>query len=134
MKKPMFKLMYGRNWTRQDWDGFDILHPSYILFPEAYLHPKDVLGLPFKWIEVHDGTTITIVTHSEHILLRFQQLIRVSSYALTAEDVEVEWEGETVRLDKQGRFIDQLKGGFFPERLETLSDLLSSDSLKEVQA
>jgi len=132
MKQPMFKLMYGRNWTRQDWDGFDILHPSYILFPEAYLHPKDVLDLPFDWIDEHDGTTITIVTHSEHILLRFLQLIRTHNHDLTAEDVEVEWEGAIVGIDKQGRFTAPLKGGFFTERVDTFKEY-SPEFLKEVK-
>ena len=67
-----------------------------------------------------------IETHSEHLVLRIQKLVREDK--LRPEDVAVLFvsrgaEGSTIKrlaLDEDGDFVDEWPGGFFPERLREL--------------
>jgi predicted ATPase len=67
-----------------------------------------------------------IETHSEHLVLRLQKLIRkkvLHRDGLAILYVEKTPTGSTVtqlRLDEDGDFIDEWPGGFFPERLKEL--------------
>ena len=67
-----------------------------------------------------------IETHSEHLVLRLQKLIR--SQRLKPTDVSIVFverghSGSRVsrlHLDDRGEFVDEWPGGFFPERLREL--------------
>jgi len=105
--------------------------------PELHIHPKlqaNLGDLFAESIRKGDGSTdepnfhtqYIIETHSEHLVLRLQKLIR--NKKLKADDVSVLYvsrgeSGSTVerlRLDDDGEFIDEWPGGFFPERLKEL--------------
>ena len=65
-------------------------------------------------------------THSEHLILRLQRLVREKK--IKPEDVSVIYvsrgpegaKSERLRLDEEGDFIDEWPDGFFPERLREL--------------
>lgn len=97
--------------------------------PEIHLHPalqaelgslfSECIGAPF-------GNQFIIETHSEHLILRIQRLIRERK--LTPEDVSVIYvdrspEGSKclpLRLDDEGDFIDEWPGGFFEKGYEEM--------------
>ena len=93
--------------------------------PELHIHPRlqAELGSLFADSYKEKGNRFLIETHSEHLLLRLQRLIRTG--VLTSEDVAVAYvsrgtggsEVQRLRLDKRGEFIDDWPKGFFPERL-----------------
>ena len=94
--------------------------------PEVHIHPglqADLGNLIAEGIKQPHGHQYLIETHSEHLILRIQKLIRQKG--LKPEDVSVlyvsrEESGSTVkrlRLDDQGDFVDDWPGGFFSERL-----------------
>lgn len=97
--------------------------------PEVHIHPKlqaDLGDLIASAISNPQRNQFIIETHSEHLVLRVQKLIRTGS--LSPEEVSVLYvsrgkEGSSVqrlRLDEKGRFIDAWPGGFFPERRREL--------------
>lgn len=98
--------------------------------PELHLHPalQAELGSFFAWCigEARSPNQYIIETHSEHLLLRLQALVRAGQ--LEARDVSIialeSVNGETratpIGLDEHGRFRDAWPGGFFPERLREL--------------
>ncbi|MGI6461799.1 MAG: DUF3696 domain-containing protein [Candidatus Hydrogenedentales bacterium] len=97
--------------------------------PELHIHPRLQAELGSLFAEgVKKGNRFIIETHSEHLILRLQKLIRTGE--LKPDDVAVVYvargsEGSTVeqlRLDEEGDFIDDWPGGFFPERLKELED------------
>jgi predicted ATPase len=67
-----------------------------------------------------------IETHSEHLVLRLQRLVREGK--LKASDVSVVYvargsQGSTAQrleLDEKGDFVNEWPGGFFSERLREL--------------
>jgi len=92
--------------------------------PEIHLHPKlqAELGTLFaRCIGGKQQNQFIIETHSEHLILRLQRLIR--NQQLNASDVSVIYvmkdeEGShcyPLRLDSQGEFIDAWPEGFFEE-------------------
>ena len=91
--------------------------------PELHIHPRLQAELGTLFVESYkqQGNHFLIETHSEHLLLRLQRLIRRGQ--LTADDVAVLYvsraeDGSTVqrlRLDESGEFIDDWPGGFFEE-------------------
>lgn len=97
--------------------------------PEVHIHPRlqadlgDLLAATIKEPYHHQ---FLIETHSEHLMLRLQRLVREGT--LKQEDVAVIYvlagaEGSSatrLRLDKDGDFIDEWPGGFFPERRREL--------------
>jgi hypothetical protein len=97
--------------------------------PEVHVHPRlqadigDLLAECAKRL----GNQFLIETHSEHLVLRLQKLIREGP--LKPDDVSIIYvtrgsEGSRVQrlaLDDTGDFIDEWPGGFFPERLRELS-------------
>jgi predicted ATPase len=97
--------------------------------PEVHVHPRlqadigDLLAECAKKL----GNQFLIETHSEHLVLRLQRLIRDG--VLKPEDVSIIYvsrgsEGSRVQrlaLDSEGDFIDEWPGGFFPERLRELN-------------
>jgi len=97
--------------------------------PEIHIHPRlqaDLGDLIAHTIKAPYNNQFLIETHSEHLVLRIQRLIRKKK--LKPEDVSVLFvsrgrEGSNVqqlRLDEDGDFIDEWPGGFFPERLREL--------------
>lgn len=97
--------------------------------PELHIHPRLQSELGSLFVDgIAKGNRFIIETHSEHLILRLQKLIRTGK--LRPEDVAVLYvargpEGSTVeqlRLDEEGDFIDDWPGGFFPERLKELED------------
>ncbi len=97
--------------------------------PEVHIHPKlqadlgDLLAMTIREPHQHQ---FLIETHSEHLILRLQKLIRHGK--LTPEDVSIIFvsrgpngsRAQRLRLDEDGDFADDWPGGFFAERLREL--------------
>ena len=97
--------------------------------PEVHVHPKlqaDLGDLLAAAIKEPRQNRFIIETHSEHLILRLQRLVRKK--VLNPEDISVIYVGrrpegakaEPLRLDEDGDFIDDWPNGFFPERLREL--------------
>ncbi len=97
--------------------------------PEVHIHPRlqaDLGDLIADAASSELRNQFLIETHSEHLMLRMQRLIRTGR--LPKKDVCVLFvsraaEGARVqelRLNEEGEFIDSWPGGFFPERLREL--------------
>ncbi len=97
--------------------------------PEVHVHPKlqaDLGDLLAEAIKEPRRNRFIIETHSEHLILRLQRLIRVKQ--INPEDVSVIYvsrrpegaKAECLHLDEKGYFIDEWPNGFFPERLREL--------------
>ena len=97
--------------------------------PEVHIHPKlqaDLGDLLAETIRDPYSHQFLVETHSEHLILRLQRLVRQGN--LTPDDVSVIYvsrgvEGSTAKrlhLDENGRFVDDWPGGFFAERLREL--------------
>jgi predicted ATPase len=103
--------------------------------PELHLHPQlqAELGSVFaESIKSPQNNRFILETHSEHLVLRLQRLIREGK--LTKDDVSViyvdcEQDGSIcleLRLDEEGDFIDEWPDGFFEEDFkEIFSDYAS---------
>jgi len=69
---------------------------------------------------------VILETHSEHMILRLQRLVRrgrLSPDDVCVLHVSVDSDGQNVvrlRLNSRGEFIDEWPGGFFDERLEEI--------------
>ena len=93
--------------------------------PELHIHPRlqAELGELFKDAVIKQQHQLIIETHSEHLMLRIQKLIRKGE--LKPDDVSVLYvsrgeDGSNVqqlRLDTDGEFLDPWPDGFFPERM-----------------
>ncbi len=97
--------------------------------PEVHVHPKlqaDLGDLLAEAIQNPRQNQFLIETHSEHLILRLQRLIRKKQ--IKPEDVSVIYvnrgpegaKAERLRLDEDGDFIDEWPNGFFIERLREL--------------
>lgn len=97
--------------------------------PEIHLHPKlqAELGSVFaESIKSPCNNRFILETHSEHIMLRLQKLIREGE--LTPEDISViyvdcDHKGSNclqLRLDEEGDFIDEWPNGFFEEDFDEI--------------
>ena len=97
--------------------------------PEVHLHPKlqaDLGNLLTTAIEKPYKHQFLVETHSEHLILRLQKLVRERK--LRPEDISVIFvsrggtgsSARRLRLDDDGRFMDEWPGGFFAERLREL--------------
>ena len=97
--------------------------------PEVHVHPKlqaDLGDLLAEAIKEPRQNRFIIETHSEHLILRLQRLVRKKE--IEPEDVSVIYvsrgpegaKAERLRLDEAGDFIDDWPGGFFSERLREL--------------
>lgn len=98
--------------------------------PEVHIHPRlqadlgDLIVASFK--RPYNNQFI-IETHSEHLMLRFQKLVR--DRTIRPADISILYvkrgpDGSTVtqiRLDNDGTFLDSWPGGFFPERIRELT-------------
>ncbi len=96
--------------------------------PELHIHPRlqAELGSLFAESAIERGNQFIVETHSEHLILRLQKMIRRGE--LCKEDVRVLYvsrgeDGSNVkelRLDKDGEFLDVWPDGFFPERMKEI--------------
>lgn len=97
--------------------------------PEVHVHPRlqaDLGDLLAAAIKEPRRNRFIIETHSEHLILRLQRLVRKKEIA--PDDVSVIYvsrgpegaKAERLRLDEDGYFIDDWPGGFFSERLREL--------------
>lgn len=97
--------------------------------PEVHIHPRlqaDLGDLLAATVKEPRGHRFIIETHSEHLVLRMQRLVRQGQ--LVPDDVSILFVSrgqngsrvERLRLDEDGDFIDEWPGGFFPERLREL--------------
>lgn len=97
--------------------------------PEVHVHPKlqaDLGDLLAAAIKKENPNQFIVETHSEHLILRLQRLVRKQQ--IKPEDVSVIYisrgpegaESRRLRLDKGGNFIDNWPKGFFLERLREL--------------
>ena len=97
--------------------------------PEVHVHPKlqaDLGDLLAEAIKEPRRNRFIVETHSEHLILRLQRLVRKN--LLEPEDVSVIYvsrgpegaKAERLRLDEEGDFIDEWPNGFFLERLREL--------------
>ncbi|MCX6838047.1 MAG: DUF3696 domain-containing protein [Verrucomicrobia bacterium] len=106
--------------------------------PELHVHPTLQTELADLFIQSakERGNRFLIETHSEHLILRVMRRIRETTRnslpegkpAIKPEDVAILYvqpgeNGSTVqelRIDEQGRFVDNWPQGFFEERLDEM--------------
>jgi predicted ATPase len=99
--------------------------------PEIHLHPtlqSELGSLLATCIKEPFDNQFIIETHSEHIMLHLQKLIR--NQTLSSTDVSVVYIDRSpdgskclpLRLDEDGRFIDRWPGGFFEEGYREIFD------------
>lgn len=97
--------------------------------PEVHIHPRlqaDIGDLLATATKAPYNNQFLIETHSEHLVLRMQRLVR--ERMLGKEDIAIIYvsRGENgsrvqrLRLDEEGDFIDDWPHGFFEERLREL--------------
>lgn len=97
--------------------------------PEVHVHPRlqaDLGDLLAAAVKKENPNQFIIETHSEHLILRLQRLVRKKQ--LNPEDVSVIYvsrrpegaKAERLHLDEEGDFIDEWPNGFFLERLREL--------------
>ena len=97
--------------------------------PEVHVHPRlqaDLGELLAEAIKEPRQNRFIVETHSEHLILRLQRLVRKKF--LKPEDISVIYisrgpegaESRRLRLDEGGNFIDNWPKGFFLERLREL--------------
>jgi hypothetical protein len=97
--------------------------------PEVHIHPRlqaDLGELLAECIGETFSHQFLIETHSEHLVLRLQKLIR--DKRLQPSDVSIVFvergrggsRAKRLHLDDRGEFVDEWPGGFFPERLREL--------------
>lgn len=97
--------------------------------PEVHIHPRlqaDLGDLIAECIKKPYRNRFIIETHSEHLILRLQRLVRLKK--ISPSDLSVIFVSRTskgseiqrLRIDEFGDFIDEWPGGFFPERLREL--------------
>ena len=97
--------------------------------PEVHVHPKlqaDLGNLLAEAIKEPRQNQFIVETHSEHLILRLQRLVRKKQ--IKPEDVSVIYvsrgsegaKAERLHLDEDGDFIDDWPNGFFTERLREL--------------
>ena len=97
--------------------------------PEVHVHPKlqaDLGDLLAEAIKEPRHNRFIIETHSEHLILRLQRLVRQKQ--IEPEDVSVIYVSRKhggakalrLHLDEDGDFIDDWPDGFFTERLREL--------------
>jgi hypothetical protein len=96
--------------------------------PEIHVHPRlqaDVADLFVESVRRRRGRQLIIETHSEHLMLRVQNHVRAGD--LDPEDIAVLYvdndeHGDAsvirLRLDENGKFLDDWPHGFFEERFD----------------
>jgi hypothetical protein len=105
-------------------------HPSTILIeqPELHIHPRlqAELGSLFEEAIHTFHHQVIVETHSEHLMLRIQKLMKTTMF--TPKDVCVLYvsrgqNGSSLQpldMNEKGEFLDPWPKGFFPERLQEM--------------
>jgi hypothetical protein len=97
--------------------------------PEVHIHPKlqaDLGDLVLHSYRGRLGNQFIIETHSEHLMLRFQKLVRLKKLRPSEICILYVSRGSDgshisrIRLDSEGELMDKWPGGFFPERIREL--------------
>jgi len=98
--------------------------------PEIHLHPKAQAELGSFFLDLYaKGIQSIVETHSEHLILRLQQYVadrKISAKDIQFLYIDADFERKLVKvleLDKDGFFIQDWPGGFFPEKLEEAKNL-----------
>ena len=97
--------------------------------PEVHIHPKlqaELGDLLAEAILQPRSNRFIVETHSEHLVLRLQRLVREGK--LKPDQVSILYVSRgnhgakvnRLHLDEEGEFLDNWPGGFFPERLREL--------------
>jgi predicted ATPase len=97
--------------------------------PEVHVHPRlqaDLGDLLARAIGEPRYHRFIVETHSEHLVLRMQKLVRDGK--LNPGDLSIIYvsrgpdgaRAERLHLGEDGDFVDEWPGGFFPERLREL--------------
>lgn len=90
--------------------------------PEIHLHPRLQTTLANLFVKgIKNNNTFIIETHSEHLMLRLQNLIKKGD--ISPRDISIIYVDKTeigsscteLRLNKNGEFIDLWPDGFFAE-------------------
>jgi len=108
--------------------GFNLAPRSTYLVeePEIHLHPRAQAELGNFFFDIYrKGVQSIVETHSEYLVLRVQQFVadrKIPPSEIVFYYVRPDVEGTKVvtelRLDEDGKFVDDWPGGFFPEKLE----------------
>jgi hypothetical protein len=95
--------------------------------PELHLHPRLQGRLANLFVSAAKrGRPISVETHSEHLILRIQKLIRTGECdpslvkVIFVERTDLGALTHELRMNEIGNFVDDWPGGFFEERLEEL--------------
>jgi hypothetical protein len=97
--------------------------------PEIHLHPRlqaELGSLFVQCIRAPFSNSFIIETHSEHLMLRLQRLIKQKE--LSNDEISIIYVDQSgdlarcieLRLDEEGDFIDKWPGGFFEEGFKEL--------------
>jgi energy-coupling factor transporter ATP-binding protein EcfA2 len=98
--------------------------------PEVHIHPRlqaDLGELLAECVGKTFNHQFLIETHSEHLVLRLQKLIRAQRLKPTDVSIVFVERGHSgsrvkrLHLNERGEFVDEWPGGFFPERLRELA-------------
>ncbi|MBI5375913.1 MAG: DUF3696 domain-containing protein [Candidatus Schekmanbacteria bacterium] len=96
--------------------------------PELHLHPRLQAEIgTFLAHCIKEKNQFIVETHSEHLILRLQKLIRQK--VLKPDDVSIIYiskendgsKAQRLHIDEEGDFIDEWPDGFFPERMDEIS-------------
>jgi predicted ATPase len=112
--------------------GYNLSEGSTLIIeePEIHLHPKAQFMIGDFVSDLCSRNIQSLIeTHSEHFILRLQQLI--TEKKLKPEDVAIYyvWPNETkkeikrIGIDESGYFTDEWPNGFFPERYDAAKSL-----------
>jgi regulator of extracellular matrix RemA (YlzA/DUF370 family) len=98
--------------------------------PEIHVHPRlqsEIADLLVDATEGRHANQLIVETHSEHIMLRVQRLIRTGAVdpeqvAVLYVDTDDDGSASVVklRLAKDGSFVDEWPQGFFEERFDEM--------------
>jgi len=98
--------------------------------PEIHVHPRlqsEIADLLVASTEGRHSNQLIVETHSEHIMLRVQRLIRSGAVArdrVAVLYVDTDDDGSAsvvrLRLAEDGSFIDEWPQGFFEERFDEM--------------
>ena len=106
--------------------------------PEIHLHPRAQAELGDFFLYLYErGVQALVETHSEYLLLRLQQHVArgaIPPEAIIFYYVSARGTRKVVRqlsLDRQGRFVQPIPHGFYPERLEEAKKLARLRAARE---
>ncbi len=105
--------------------------------PEIHLHPRAQAALGDFFVDLAlDRVQSLVETHSEYLILRVQQ--RIACGDISADDVVFYYVSsgsggkqiQSLHLDSNAAFRDQIAGGFFPQRIDEAKKLALARSAR----